>query len=296
MFPAQSQIDAFKLLDCFVDHGGAIIDTAAVYSDWVPGEIGRSESIIGEWLKTHPAAKTITISTKGGHPLLSSMGISRLDPASLRLDVEGSLRRLGVDILPLYLLHRDDDKLPVAAILEPLARMAEQGKIGHLGVSNWKAARIDEALAADVIPMATNQVFGNILCAKLAPFADSTLVKLDADAMRLAERSDQSVFLFSSQCEGYFAKRLSRSDEIKGHYLTPACAAAGQQIADLAAARGIDPTELVLKFLLGISPRIFPVVGSRTIKQLAATMRAAHDPLDRQTIEELENISDFCRT
>jgi aryl-alcohol dehydrogenase-like predicted oxidoreductase len=309
VFPAQSQIvlgtaqlglsggpaDAFRLLDFFVDSGGRIIDTAAVYSDWVPGETGRSESIIGEWLTTQPAAHSVTISTKGGHPLLSSMGKSRLDPASLRLDVEASLRRLGADILPLYFLHRDDEKLPVAAILEPLARLAKQGKIGGLGVSNWKPARIEEALAADVMPVAGNQVFGNILCAKLAPFADSTLVKVDAEAVRIAEKADQSLFLFSSQCEGYFAKRLSRSDEIKRHYLTSECATAGEQIAELASARRIDPTELALKFLLGFSPRIFPIVGSRTIEQLGATMRAAHDPLDRQTIEELEKISGFCR-
>jgi aryl-alcohol dehydrogenase-like predicted oxidoreductase len=285
--------EACRLLDAFIDHGGKIIDTAAIYSDWVPGETGRSEAIIGEWLRTRSDARSITVVTKGAHPLLSSMNVSRLDPASLRLDVEASLRRLGVDTLPLYFLHRDDEKLPVAAILEPLARMVEEGKIGQLGVSNWKAPRIEAAIAAGILPIASNQVFGNILCAKVGPLEDPTWVALDADALRIAEKADQSVFLFGSQAEGYFSRWIDRPEAVKPHYRTPAVTTAAKQIAEIAAARGVTPTQLALNFLLGFSPRIFPIVGLRTVEQVGATMGALSDPLDAETIAKLAKISGF---
>src|SRR6478609_2856770 len=85
--------EAYALLDAFVALGGTLIDTAAVYSDWIPGERGRSETVIGEWLKRRGNRDKVVISTKGAHPPLDAMTRGRLDNASLRHDIEQSLRR-----------------------------------------------------------------------------------------------------------------------------------------------------------------------------------------------------------
>ena len=81
--------DAFRLLDAFVDLGGTIIDTAAVYNDWIPGEVRRAEGIIGEWLR-RGSQRNLFICTKGGHPLLERMDQSRLDSG---LDQRGCRRQ-----------------------------------------------------------------------------------------------------------------------------------------------------------------------------------------------------------
>jgi aryl-alcohol dehydrogenase-like predicted oxidoreductase len=124
--------EAFALLDAFVDIGGEIIDTAAVYNDWVPGEVRRAEGILGERRRGRPRAK-IFIATKGAHPPLSDMSRLRLDAASITDDVELSLSRRGVEQLDLFYLHRDDPRRPVEAILESLARLVEGGKIAAAG-------------------------------------------------------------------------------------------------------------------------------------------------------------------
>src|SRR3569623_3473838 len=86
--------DAYALLDSFLDHGGTLIDTAAIYSDWIPGERGRSETVIGEWLMLRGNRNRVRIRTKGAHPPLDDKHRGRGDAASLRHEDEQSLRRL----------------------------------------------------------------------------------------------------------------------------------------------------------------------------------------------------------
>ena len=75
---AISREDSLTLLDAFVDHGGNFLDTAKVYSDWIPGESSRSEKIIGGWMKQRGKRAQIVLATKGAHPDLATMHIPRL--------------------------------------------------------------------------------------------------------------------------------------------------------------------------------------------------------------------------
>src|SRR5436190_4464551 len=89
---------AFDLLDEFYRLGGRTIDTAWVYSDWVPGLPGRSETTLGEWMTARGNRDSLTVLTKGAHPVIGTTK-GRLDPASIRADVDTSLKRLGTDRL-----------------------------------------------------------------------------------------------------------------------------------------------------------------------------------------------------
>src|SRR5215813_7706907 len=124
---------AFHFLDTFFEHGGNFIDTAHVYGAWIPGSMGLSEQLIGQWLKERNNRAQVIISTKGGHPQLSSMHIPRLSPEEIRADLEESLRCLQTDTIDLYWLHRDDPTQPVAALLETLQEQVRKGKIRSFG-------------------------------------------------------------------------------------------------------------------------------------------------------------------
>lgn len=285
--------DAFRLLDAFVDLGGTIIDTAAVYNDWVPGEIGRAETILGEWRRRRPRRDGLMICTKGGHPPLADATRSRLDASSIAEDVELSLRRLGVDCLDLFYLHRDDPARPVEGILAPLRHLLDTGKIAAVGLSNWTSARVVAARRAGVVPIASNQVLGNVLCRHMSPPADPTLALLDGPALRDAEEAGTSLFLFSSQCGGYLSKRLQEADTGPNEYRNPAATKAAASIAEVASGLQIDPTALAIGFLLHFSPNIFPVIGSRTPSQLRRSMQAESVRLDATEVAELASISGF---
>src|SRR6516164_6600027 len=94
--------DAFKILDRYLERGGNLIDTARVYSDWVKPEIGRSERVIGDWIRRRGRHDDVVIMTKGGHPQLESMSVSRLSKEEVELDLDLSLKALSVDRIDIY--------------------------------------------------------------------------------------------------------------------------------------------------------------------------------------------------
>ena len=136
---------SFELLDAFVDAGFNAIDTADVYSRWVPGhEGGESETLIGRWLKANPARRRqVLLFTKVG----SDMGDERNGLGRLWIEraVEDSLRRLGTDVIDLYQSHRPDPETSYEETLATYDRLMKAGKIRAFGCSNFDARQVAEA-------------------------------------------------------------------------------------------------------------------------------------------------------
>jgi aryl-alcohol dehydrogenase-like predicted oxidoreductase len=136
--------EAFAILDRFVEAGGTMIDTADVYSAWVPGHKGgESETLLGEWLKRRGRRDDVLIATKVG--MLPGEGGEKLEPARIAAAAEASLRRLGTHI-DLYYAHQDDEKTPLGDTLAAFDALVKAGKVRAIGASNYSAARLGEAL------------------------------------------------------------------------------------------------------------------------------------------------------
>jgi aryl-alcohol dehydrogenase-like predicted oxidoreductase len=132
---------SFAILDAFVDAGGTMIDTADIYSAWVPGhQGGESETVIGRWLKRDPAKRDkILIATKVGFT-------HGLAPQTIADGCDASLRRLGIDVIDLYYHHKDDPNVPLADSLGAMDALVKAGKVRALGLSQYSAERLDEAM------------------------------------------------------------------------------------------------------------------------------------------------------
>ena len=138
---------AFSLLDAWLDAGFNFIDTADIYSTWVPGHTGgESETVIGQWLKAGGRRDRIVLATKVGKP----MGPDRkgLKPAYIRQAVEDSLRRLQTDHIDLYQSHDDDPDTPLAETMAAFDALIKAGKVRAVGASNFTATRLAAALQA----------------------------------------------------------------------------------------------------------------------------------------------------
>src|SRR5258705_5340381 len=136
---------SFKLLDNFVAAGFNLIDTADIYSKWVPGNHGgESETIIGNWLKRSGKRQKVIIATKVG----MEMGPNKkgLSKNYIVRSVDDSLRRLQTDHIDLYQSHQDDPQTPLADTLEAYDQLIKQGKLRAIGASNYSADRLAEAL------------------------------------------------------------------------------------------------------------------------------------------------------
>jgi aryl-alcohol dehydrogenase-like predicted oxidoreductase len=129
------------VLDAFVDGGGEMIDTADVYSAWIPGNKGgESETIIGAWLKSRGARGKVKIHSKVG------MMPGGLKPEQIVAVCNASLKRLGVEQIDLYYAHRDDIKRPQEDVAEAFAKLMQSGKVATLGASNFLPDRLQSAL------------------------------------------------------------------------------------------------------------------------------------------------------
>lgn len=136
---------SFSLLDAWVDAGFNFIDTADVYSSWVPGHAGgESETLIGKWLKRTGKRERVVLATKVGKP----MGPQRqgLAPGYIRQALDESLRRLQTDHIDLYQSHDDDAETPLADSLGAFGRLINEGKVRAIGASNYSAPRLALAL------------------------------------------------------------------------------------------------------------------------------------------------------
>jgi aryl-alcohol dehydrogenase-like predicted oxidoreductase len=136
---------SFKLLDAFLAAGFDCIDTADVYSKWVPGHRGgESEAIVGNWLKARGNRDKVVIATKVG---MEMPGIGQgLRRAYIMARVEDSLKRLQTDYIDLYQSHCDDKEAPLEETLGAYQRLIEQGKVRAIGASNYEAPRLEAAL------------------------------------------------------------------------------------------------------------------------------------------------------
>ena len=146
---------SLDLLDAFVDAGGTMIDTADVYSAWVPGhQGGESETVIGNWLKRDPAKRDkVVIATKVGFldgKIEDGEYVASLAPQVIARAAEASLARLGVDTIDLYYQHRDNPEVPLADSLGAFDSLRRAGKIRAIGLSNFTAPRVEEALSVSI--------------------------------------------------------------------------------------------------------------------------------------------------
>ncbi|ANY20648.1 L-glyceraldehyde 3-phosphate reductase [Tsuneonella dongtanensis] len=135
--------EAFAVLDAFYEAGGRMIDTADVYSAWVPGHKGgESEAEIGRWLESRGVRDEMRLHTKTG-----MLGGSELyEPATVLGSLDASLERLRTDRVDLYYAHKDYPELDIGQIVEAFDGAVQSGKAVAVGASNFDAARLEAAL------------------------------------------------------------------------------------------------------------------------------------------------------
>ena len=196
------QATSFRILDAFVDAGGTMIDTADVYSAWVPGHKGgESEEVIGRWLRRDPSKRDrIVIATKVGFT-------EGLRPEAISRACDASLQRLGVETIDIYYQHKDDESVPLADSLKTFDDQAKAGKIRAIGLSNFAPDRLAEACIIA-------RVDGFPAVSALQPWCNMLERERYEDALRdVAVKENLAVFPYYSLANGFLTgKYRSRED------------------------------------------------------------------------------------
>lgn len=263
-------------LDRFVMAGGRFVDTAHSYA------AGRSEAVIGRWLRHHPRA--VAVVDKIGHP--DEQGRLDLSPARLRAEAEISRDRLAAPALDVVLLHRDDPARPVDVLVDGLARLADEGLARQVGLSNWavpRAARAVELFIARGLPPVLSYQFS--LAVPGRPLWPGTRHAGQA-ILDIVRRHGVPLVAWAGQARGYFTGATELVDGDGDPFATPANERRRARCLSLARQRGIAPETVALAWSLH-TDGVLPVVGARTLAELDTSMAAAAIDLDPGTVRWL---------
>ncbi len=243
-----------------VELGTTLIDTADAYGP------GIAEELIAEAL--HPYPSNVVIATKGG---LTRQGPAKSKPCGrpdyLQQQLEMSLRRLRLETIDLYQLHRIDPTVPVAETLGALKDAQQQGKIRHIGLSEVSVQQIEEA--QKTVPIVSVQNRYNLTERK------------SEDILKYCEQHHIAFLPWYPMNAGKFAKAASADD---GHTNHP--------IAEFAKQHGGTPSQISLAWLLQHSPVILPIPGTSSIAHLEENIAAAGLQIPEQDWDTFELVVD----
>lgn len=284
---------SFRILDAALDYGLTAIDTADMYSAWVPGnQGGESETIIGEWLTQRGNRDRITLFTKVG----MAMGDGRkgLSPDWIRHEIEASLRRLKTDHVDLYQAHQDDPDTPLEETLETFAALIREGKVRALGASNYTADRLREALDVSEkhkLPRYESlQPHYNLI--ERSDY-ESGLEKVAADAGLgvIPYYALASGFLTGKYRSEADLKDRARADGVRAYVTSER----GQKILgalDAVSSRhDVNPTQVALAWAIARPSITAPIVSASRPEQIADLARAGTLSLTADDIKALDEAS-----
>jgi aryl-alcohol dehydrogenase-like predicted oxidoreductase len=281
---------SFAILDAFVAQGGNAIDTADGYSYWVPGhEGGESETVIGKWLKRRGRREDVVLCTKVGW-WEKRPGLER---QNIVAGCEDSLRRLGVDAIDLYWLHRDDEKTPAEEYLGALDALVKAGKVRAVGASNFGAERCGEALATSkrkrLVSFVAQQPEYNLMNRSI-----------EAALVPLCVREHVAILPYYGLASGFLTgKYRSAADagkSVRGagavRHLKGAKGPAVLAALDAVAARhGATCAQIALAWLMAKPGVAGPIASATSVAQLTELMGALHLALTAADLAELDRAS-----
>jgi len=243
--------EAVRVLRRAVELGIDFIDTADSYGPYV------SEEIIAEALHPYPA--DLVIATKGGFDRPGpDKWVENGKPEHLRSACEGSLRRLRLDSIDLYQLHRIDPKVPAEDQLGTLKDLQAQGKIKHIGLSEVSVKQIQHART--IVPIVSVQ-----------------------NRYSITDRGSEDVLEYCEKEKmGFIPWCPLGAGRVVG---------SGSPVIRVASRLKATPSQVALAWLLARSPVVLPIPGTSKVKHLEENVAAADLKIDANTTQELDGLA-----
>ncbi|MFI5345074.1 MAG: aldo/keto reductase [Elusimicrobiota bacterium] len=286
--------ESFRLLDAFVGADLNLIDTADVYSKWVPGNKGgESEAILGEWLKRSGKRDQVVIATKLGMEL--GPGRKGLSKAWMVKAVEDSLKRLQTDRIDLYQAHVDDAETPLEETLAAFADLINQGKVRAIGASNYTAPRL--ALALE-----TSARLGLPRYETLQPLYNLyDRAEFEAELEPLCLKHGVGVIGYFSLGSGFLTGKYRSDKDREGRargeriarYMTPRGFRLLAALDQAAKATRSTPAQVALAWLIARPSVTAPIASATTLEQMDDLVAATRLTLPASVIEALNGASAY---
>jgi aryl-alcohol dehydrogenase-like predicted oxidoreductase/sugar phosphate isomerase/epimerase len=259
---------AWEVLDAFLAAGGGLVDTAASYQE------GEAERVIGEWWAVRGRPTEIVLMDKGNE------AEGTLTPEGIREALEVSLRRLGMDYIDLWVIHRDHPEVPVGPVVETLHAEVIRGRVRGYGFSNWSTSRLAEALEhADRYGLRRPSI--SSLHVSLARPLETVWGHQHAALSDLAWHAEVGlpIAAWAPLGHGFLSDNPmpfpESRDWVMGWYHYKANFARLARARELAEAKGVTVAQVALAYVLHLPPPVVAIAGALTREEVASALAAA---------------------
>ena len=284
---------SFAVLDAMAAAGLNFIDTADVYSVWVPGHHGgESETVLGNWLKRRAKRQDVVIATKVGMQMAPDR--KGLSAAYIARSAEESLRRLQTDYIDLYFSHSDDASVPMEETLGAYQKLIAQGKVRAIGASNFTAARLSEALEV-------SRKSGLPRYEVLQPHYNLyARAGYESELEPLCVKEQIGVVNYYALASGFLtgkyrtpadAKKSARGKGVVEKFLNERGLRILAALDDVGRRYGASPASVALAWQIARPSITAPIASATTVDQLKELVAATQLNLDQASIEQLNAAS-----
>lgn len=285
---------SFAMLDACLDAGLDTIDTADVYSRWVPGHSGgESESVLGKYFKARGNRDRFVLATKVGMDM--GNGRKGLSKGYITAAVEDSLRRLQTDHIDLYQSHIDDEETPFEETLGAYQRLIEQGKVRAIGASNYRGKRLEQSLklaeANDLPRYQTLQPCYNL----------HERAAFETDLAPVCRQRQIAVIPYFSLASGFLTGKYHAREDIRGaprermldKYFDDRGMRILAALEEVSQARGESTAAVALAWLMSRPQVTAPIASATSTHQLEQLISATTLKLDDGALAKLDQASAY---
>lgn len=276
------EANAVRAIETALDNGINAIDTAPVYGD------GHAEELIGKAI--HGKRDKIFLATKCGLDIYDRSYRRDLSPAYIEKDLHGSLKRLGTDCIDLYQCHWPDPEVPVEKTMAALTKFRDEGKIRHIGVSNFSGPELLEALKC-------------IALFSLQPHYSLLERSAEEDLIPICIEKDMNVFPYGSLGAGMLTGKYRECPQFKKgdarsffyRYFKPKywprVRRLVEEVEATAARKGTTSGAVALSWLLKQPGVTSVIVGARSAGQVTGNIAGVPVDLDKEDLLALDAVS-----
>src|ERR1700756_1350273 len=284
--------DSFRLLDAALDAGLNFIDTADVYSRWVPGHSGgESETVLGKWFSRSGRRGQVVLATKHGFKM--GDGKKGLSRKYLAEAVEASLERLQTDYIDLYQSHTDDTETPLEETLAAFDSLVKQGKVRVIGASNYSGARLKDAIE---ISQKNNLVRYECLQPNYSLVERS---KFESELLPVVKQNDIGVIPYFALAAGFLTGKYRSKQDAAGKarsqmvekYLNDRGFAVLNALDAVAAELQSTPARVALAWLIAKPTITAPIASATSLDQLNDLIESTRLQLPPDAIARLDRAS-----
>lgn len=290
----------FKRLDDALETGINTLDTAMGYGR------GTTEIALGKYFKDRKNRDEFVVISKACHP---SPWRKRVTPFDLSADLHDALVKMGTDHLDVYMLHRDDESVPVEILMDTLDQHHREGKILSYGVSNWTVKRIVEANQyakenglRPITVSSPNYSLAEQYCEPWAPGCITISGPENKKEREWYAKEKMPVLAYSSMARGLFSGRVTKElFEKNSEEIDPFCAKAYcgdtnftrlERATELAREKGVEVPQIALAFIMNGDMDVYPIIGALTKAELESSIGALDVTLTANEVAWLDLESD----